>query len=67
MLVFFFLSVTGSLALDLLIATFIISVFAIAVSGGAFIMNVRLWVIQPLQGIMVSPQRWHFQFAFREA
>jgi len=53
MLVFCLLSVEGSLALDLSIAAFVVSVFAFAVSGVESILTVRLGVFPGLEGFMV--------------
>jgi hypothetical protein len=47
------LSVEGSLALDLSIAAFTVSVFAFAVSGVESILKVRLGVFRALEGFMV--------------
>jgi hypothetical protein len=53
MLVCCFLSVEGSLALDLSIANFVVSVFAFAVSGVESILKVQLGVFRALGGFMV--------------
>jgi hypothetical protein len=53
MLVFCLLSVEGSLALDLSIAAFVVSVFAFGVSGVESILEVRLGVFRALEGFMV--------------
>jgi hypothetical protein len=53
MLVFCLLSVEGSLALDLSIAAFVVSVFAFAVSGVQSILKVWLRVFRALEGVMV--------------
>ena len=47
------LSVEGSLALDLSIAAFVVSVFAFAVSGVESVLEVRLGVFRVLEGFMV--------------
>jgi hypothetical protein len=54
MLVFCLLSVEGSLALDLSIAAFVVSVFAFAVSGVESILEVRLGVFRALEGFMIA-------------
>jgi len=53
MLLFHLLLVKGSLALDLSIAAFVVSVFAFAVSGGGSILKVWLSVFRALKGLMV--------------
>jgi len=52
-LVFCLLSVKGSLALDLSIAAFVVSVFAFAVSGSESILEVCLGVLWALEGFKV--------------
>jgi hypothetical protein len=51
--VFCLLSVEGSLAHDLSIAAFAVSVFAFAISAVESILKVRLGVFRALEGFMV--------------
>ena len=62
--VFSLLSVEGSLALDLLIAAFVVSVFAFALYGVESILKVRLGEFWALEGFMVVAASKTFPVGF---
>jgi len=62
--VFCLLSVKGSLALDLLIAAYVISIFAIAVSSGDSILKVLLGVFRALEDFIVTARWYAFHIGF---
>jgi len=64
MLVFCLLSVEGPLALDLWIATFVVSVFSFAIPGVESILKVQLGVVRALEGYMVVATSWAFPVGF---
>jgi hypothetical protein len=64
MLLFCLLTVEGSLAFDLSITTFVISLFAFAVSRGESILIVQLGVFQAVEGIMVVATSYTFPVGF---
>jgi len=64
MLLFCLLTVEGSLAFDLSITTFVVSVFASAVSRGESILIVQLGVFQAVECITVVATSYTFPVGF---